>query len=115
MTRTGPRRRAREVASDVAAEHGDRAGERVRDALLEDEMWCWLVEAADRAGDYGHQRWGELKNAGADTLRQEDELKSTLSSAELKLTDAREAREEQLLVDVVDDVADPGEEGADDE
>lgn len=91
------KKRARNVAEEIAEEHGNPAAEQAREALCSDEMWCWLATASYQAGDYGHQRWKELED---DEIRR-DELKSLLAEAELTLDEARSLREAQLIEQTV--------------
>lgn len=89
------RKRINAVVADVADEAGDDAADRVRDALRSDEMYCWLVEAAQRADTYRHERWSELQ--GTDRLRSYDDTRAKLGAAELHLDTAQRLREDQLV------------------
>lgn len=94
------KRRARAAAEEYHEKGRDRAGEAVRDALLSDEMFCWLVQAASQAGDYGHERWNELDEREIP----EDDLRTFLSAAELQLADAASEREDQLVAEALAEI-----------
>lgn len=102
MTRPNRRakRQARAVADEFHEDGRDRAGERVQDALLSDELWCWLVEAAELAGDYNHERWQELDERDAP----EDDLRAYLAAAEVQLDEALQERQDQLIEQTLEDV-----------
>jgi IS5 family transposase len=97
---THAKRRARAAADEFYDEGRDRAGEAVRDALLSDEMFCWLVQAADLAGDYSHARWQELDDRDVP----EDDLRALLDAAELQLADAASEREDQLVAEALAEI-----------
>lgn len=101
------KRQARAVADEFHQDGRDRAGERVEDALLSDEMWCWLVEAVELAGDYGHERWKEIDEDDDEPSAIDEELRCVLSAAEVQLDEARDLREEELVASALEDVDEP--------
>lgn len=103
-----PETRAQHRASDVADEYHERGRDRLADLvranLLDDDLWCWLTVATDRASGMSHQRWRELGGDVDSPHVPEDELRDHLSSVELQLADALELRERQLIDEALEEV-----------
>ena len=91
--------RAKEIAWDaIALAYHEGAAEAAEDALLEDDLWCWLVVAADRAEDMEAYRTLDLNHDD----QRHDELRGHLAKAHGHLVTARDLRRDGLLADVID-------------
>lgn len=92
--------RAKTVAWDVIApRYHEGAAEAAENALLEDDLWTWLVAAAERAEKMETYRRLELN---ADDQRH-DEIRSHLGRAHGHLSQARNRRRDELLADALDE------------
>jgi hypothetical protein len=91
--------RAKEIAWDaIAPAYHEGAAEGAEDVLLEDDLWKWLVVAADRAEDMEAYRALDLNH----DEQRHDELRGHLAKAHAHLVSARDLRRDELLAGVID-------------
>ena len=92
--------RAKEIAWEQVAEaYHEGASEAAEDVLLEDDLWQWLVVAADRAEDMESYRALDLNHDD----ERHDELRGHLTHAQAHLVSARDLRRDELLDEVLDE------------
>lgn len=96
--------RAREQAAELAEEriapvYGEKAADRAEAALVDDELWCWLAGAADRAEDMEVYRALDIN----EDEQRHDEIRGHLERAHGHLSQARDLRRDDLLDAALDD------------
>ena len=92
--------RAKTVAWDVIApRYHEGAAEAAENALLEDDLWTWLVAAAERAEEMETYRRLELDSDD----QRHDEIHGHLGRAHGHLSQARDRRRDDLLDAALDE------------
>ncbi len=100
MTNGPAREQAAELAEErIAPVYGEGAADRAEAALVDDDLWCWLAAAADRAADMEVYRALDINEDD----QRHDEIRGHLERAHGHLSQARDLRRDDLLEDALDD------------
>jgi len=100
MTDERAREEAATIATDrIAPVYGEDEADRAEAALLEDDLWCWLAAAADRAADIEVYRSLDLNEDD----QRHDEIRGHLERAHGHLSQARDLRRDDLLKATLND------------
>jgi hypothetical protein len=100
MTNTRASDQAAELAEErIEPLYGEEAGDRAEAALLDDELWCWLADAAERAADMEVYRALDINEDD----QRHDEIRGHLERAHGHLSQARDLRSDDLLDAALDD------------